>query len=70
MPTVNRSTPITALYGQQREGARYHYFIGGNFFLQSLLDEHRDDLKTVARTQDLEAAVARTATSSAPNPRT
>jgi cytochrome c551/c552 len=60
MPPVNGTTPITALYGQQRDGARYHYFIGGNFFLQSLLDEHRDDLKTVARPQDLEAAVART----------
>jgi hypothetical protein len=60
MPPVNGPTPITALYGQQREGARFHYFIGGNFFLQSLLNEHRDDLKTVARPQDLEAAVART----------
>ncbi len=60
MPPVNGATPITALYGQLRDGARHHYFIGGNFFLQSLLDEHRDDLKTVARTQDLVAAAART----------
>jgi cytochrome c551/c552 len=60
MPAVNGPTPITALYGQLREGARHHYFIGGNFFMQSLLNEHRDDLETVARSQDLEAAVKRT----------
>lgn len=60
MPAVNGATPITALYGQQRDGARHHYFIGGNFFLQSLLNEHRDELQTVARSEDLEAAVART----------
>lgn len=60
MPAVNGPTPITALYGQMRDGARHHYFIGGNFFVQDLLNEHRDDLKTVARSQDLEAGVKRT----------
>ncbi len=60
MPAVNGPTPITALYGQQRDGARHHYFVGANFFVQSLLNEHRDDLQTVARSQDLEAGVNRT----------
>ncbi len=60
MPAVNGPTPITALYGQMRDGARHHYFVGANFFIQHLLDEHRGDLQTVARPQDLEAAVKRT----------
>jgi cytochrome c551/c552 len=60
MPAVNGPTPITALYGQMRDGARHHYFVGANFFVQSLLNEHRDELQTVARPQDLEAAAART----------
>jgi cytochrome c551/c552 len=60
MPAVNGPTPVTALYGQMRDGARHHYFVGANFFVQHLLDEHRDDLQTVARSEDLEAAVKRT----------
>src|SRR6201996_9431417 len=60
MPAVSGPSPITALYGQMRDGARHHYFVGANFFIQHLLDEHRDDLQTVARPQDLEAAVERT----------
>jgi hypothetical protein len=60
MPAVNGPTPVTALYGQMRDGARHHYFVGANFFVQHLLDEHRDDLQTVARTEYLEAAVKRT----------
>jgi hypothetical protein len=60
MPAVNGPTAVTALYGQLRDGARHHYFIGGNFFMQSLLNEHRDELRTVARSEDLEAAAART----------
>jgi hypothetical protein len=60
MPAVNGPTPVTALYGQMRDGARHHYFVGANFFVQSLLNEHRDDLRTVARSDDLEAAAART----------
>jgi hypothetical protein len=60
MPAVNGATPITALYGQLRDGARHHYFVGANFFVQDLLNEHRDELRTVARSEDLKAADART----------
>ena len=33
MPEVNEPTPVTALYGAMREGARRHVFVGANFLL-------------------------------------
>ena len=60
MPAVNGASPVTALYGQLRDGARHHYFVGANFFMQDLLAEHRTELQTIARNEDLEAAVTRT----------
>ena len=60
MPAVNDPAPITALYGQLRNGVRQHVFVGGNFILQELLQDHRGDLSTAALPEELDAAVKRT----------
>lgn len=60
MPAVEGPVAITALYGEKREGARRHVFIGGNFVLEGFLKDHRDDLAVEVRPQDLDAVMDRT----------
>lgn len=60
MPEVAEAVPITAVYGQLRQGMHRHVFVGGNFLLQAVLNQHRDELDTQALPQELDAAVART----------
>ena len=60
MPQVNEEVPITALYGAKRVGMHRHVFIGGNFLLQSMLNEHRDELDVAAQPEELQDAVKRT----------
>ena len=60
MPQVSEAVAITALYGPKRVGMHQHVFIGGNFFLQGLLNEHREELDVAAQPEELQAAVNRT----------
>jgi hypothetical protein len=60
MPAVDGPVAVTALYGQEREGARRHVFVGGNFVLEGFLKDHREDLAAQMRPQDLDAAMTRT----------
>ena len=60
MPRVEEPVAITALYGQPREGMRRHVFVGANFLMQGLLQDHRDELATAAEPDELNAAVKRT----------
>jgi hypothetical protein len=60
MPEVKDSTPVTALYGQMREGARRHVFVGANFVIEGMLKDHREDLAVEAQSEELEAASTRT----------
>jgi len=60
MPEVKGATPVTALYGPLREGARRHVFVGANFVIGGMLDDHRDDLAAEALPEELKAANART----------
>jgi hypothetical protein len=60
MPVVNEPVPITALYGQPREGMHRHVFVGGNFVLLGFLKDHHDDLAAGASPQNLETAIRRT----------
>src|SRR6202035_5716338 len=60
MPEVQEAVPITALYGQPRAGMHRHEFIGGNFFLQRILNAHRDDLGVTALPPELSTAADRT----------
>ena len=60
MPRVNEPVAITALYGQLRDGMHRHVFVGANFLMQGMLQDHRDELATAAEPEELEAAVKRT----------
>ncbi len=60
MPEVKEPVAITALYGQLREGMHRHVFVGGNFLMQAMLQDHRQELATEAIPEELDAAVKRT----------
>jgi hypothetical protein len=53
MPQVLEPVPITAVFGMPREGMRRHDFIGANFFMEGILNVHRDELSVKALPQDL-----------------
>lgn len=60
MPAVKGPTPITRLYGQPRDDARHHTFVGANFFVEELLRDHRDELAVEAPKEELDAQIKRT----------
>ena len=60
MPEVKEMTPVTALYGPMREGARRHVFVGANFVIAGMLNDHRDELAVEALPEELKAANAMT----------
>jgi len=60
MPVVKEAVPITALYGQPREGLHRHVFVGPNFVVEGMLQDHRDDLATVAQPTELNGMIERT----------
>ncbi len=60
MPAVNEPVAITALYGQPRVGMHRHVFVGGDFIMEQMLQNHRQDLAVEALPQELNAATKRT----------
>jgi hypothetical protein len=60
MPEVQGDTPVTSLFGQPRQGARHHYFVGANFLMQRILSNYRQDLSVAALPNELTAAAQRT----------
>ncbi len=60
MPEIEEPVPVTALFGPLRSGARRHVFVGANFVMEDILNEHRDALSTEALPEELEAAHQRT----------
>ena len=60
MPLVEGLVPITTVFGEPREGFSRHVFVGGNFFMQRLLNRFRADLGVTALPQELESAAERT----------
>ena len=60
MPVVKEEVPITSVFGEPREGFARHTFVGGNFFMQRILNRFRNDLSVMAEPQDMDAAVNRT----------
>lgn len=61
MPEVQEAVLITALYGSPRMGMHRHEFIGGNFFVQRILNGHREELGVDALAPELSSAADRTA---------
>jgi len=53
MPEVEGPAPIAAVLGVDRLGVRQHVFVGGNFFMQRLLNNYRDELSVTAMPQEL-----------------
>lgn len=60
MPLVEEDVPATSVFGVPRPGVRRHTFVGGNFFMQRILNKYRNDLSTQAMPQEMDAAVKRT----------
>ena len=60
MPEVQQPVPITALYGEPRQGVHRHVFVGPNFLVEGMLQDHRKELATVATPSDLNAMIDRT----------
>src|SRR5438270_8072048 len=60
MPEVKEAVAITALYGQPRDGMHRHDFVGANFVMERMLNDHRDDLSVKALPEELAAAADRT----------
>ena len=60
MPVVEEDVPITSVFGEPRAGVSRHTFVGGNFFMQRILNKFRNDLHVQALPQEMTAAVNRT----------
>jgi hypothetical protein len=60
MPEVTGDSPVTSLFGQLRQGARHHTFLGGNFFMLRMLSNYRQDLSVTALPEELNANAQRT----------
>lgn len=60
MPDVSEDVPATSVFGQPRPGVSRHTFVGGNFFMQRILNKFRNDLSVKATPQEMDAAVNRT----------
>ncbi|HEV2709471.1 MAG TPA: hypothetical protein VGU67_04590 [Edaphobacter sp.] len=60
MPEVKEPVAITALYGQARDGMHRHVFVGGNFVILGMLQDHRDQLATTAAPEEMDASIERT----------
>lgn len=60
MPIVEEETPIASVLGAPRKGLARHTFVGGNFFIQRMLDRYRGDLGVIATAADLEASLKTT----------
>jgi hypothetical protein len=56
MPEVPQPTPIARVLGIARDGLHQHVFVGGNFFLQRLLNRYREELSVQALPQELTSA--------------
>ncbi len=60
MPQVQAEVPVTSVFGEPRAGFSRHVFVGGNFFIQRLLNRFRADLNPAAQPQELESAAVKT----------
>jgi hypothetical protein len=60
MPVVEEPVRMTSALGKFREGVSRHVFVGGNFFVQRMLNRYRGELGVLALPAELEGAAART----------
>jgi hypothetical protein len=60
MPVVEEPVRVTSALGKFREGMSRHVFVGGNFFVQRVLNKYRADLGVIALPEEFEQAATRT----------
>jgi hypothetical protein len=60
MPTVEQETSIASVLGVPRKGLARHTFIGGNVFMQRMLQRYRSDLGVIATPAEMDASIAAT----------
>jgi hypothetical protein len=60
MPVVEEDTPIASVLGAPRKGFARHTFVGGNAFMQRLLNRYRIELGVQAPADELNAAIETT----------
>ena len=60
MPVVAEPVAISRVLGQPREEVSRHLFVAANFFMQRMLNLHRDELSVMALPQELTSAAERT----------
>jgi hypothetical protein len=60
MPVVEEPVRMTSALGKFREGMSRHVFLGGNFFVQRMLNRYRGELGVLALPAELEGAAVRT----------
>jgi hypothetical protein len=60
MPVVAEEAPISSVFGEPRPGFARHTFVGGNFFMQRMLNRFRHDLGVTAEPSEMDAAANRT----------
>ena len=60
MPAVKEEVAISTVLGAPRSDTVRHTFVGGNFFMQRMLNRFRNELSVTALPQELDAAANRT----------
>ncbi|MFN7980444.1 MAG: hypothetical protein U0Q11_01170 [Vicinamibacterales bacterium] len=60
MPVVDEDVRASSVFGEPRTGVSRHTFVGGNFFMQRLLNKFRNDLAIKALPQEMNQAINRT----------
>jgi hypothetical protein len=60
MPAVEADTPIASVLGSPRSGFARHTFVGGNAFMQRMLNRFRGDLGVVATPAEMAVSIAAT----------
>jgi hypothetical protein len=60
MPVIQEPVAITKVLGVIRDDASRHVFVGGNFFIQRMLNRYRNDLDVIALPEEFEASASRT----------
>lgn len=60
MPVVDADTPIASVLGSPRSGFARHTFVGGNAFMQRMLDRYRRELGVAATAAEMDVSIAAT----------
>jgi hypothetical protein len=60
MPVIEEDAAITSIMGELRTGASRHVFVGGNFFVQGILNRNRSELTVQSIPDEITAAANRT----------